>query len=113
APMLSLARTTMIVENGTDYSIQNTARHALFLRTSREAKYKAKTAIDSFFWRAGDAVSALIVFAGTSMAFDLRSFAKTNVILTAVWLCIAVGIGWLRFSGEADEYETAPLLEEN
>jgi len=32
---------------------KNTARHALFLRTSREAKYKAKGAIDSFFWRAG------------------------------------------------------------
>ena len=45
-------RWTKILENSTDYSIQNTTRHALFLPTSREAKYKAKQAIDSFFVRA-------------------------------------------------------------
>src|SRR5262245_31815378 len=55
APILTFIRAAKIAEDGTDYSVQNTACHALFLRTSREAKYKAKTAIDSFFWRAGDA----------------------------------------------------------
>jgi AAA family ATP:ADP antiporter len=107
APMLTFIRATKIAENGTDYSIQNTARHALFLRTSREAKYKGKTAIDSFFWRTGDALSALIVFVGTSLAFDLRSFARTNAILTAAWMCVAVSIVWLRVS------EGAPELEES
>ncbi len=52
------------LENSTDYSIQNTARQALFLPTSREAKYKAKQAIDSFFWRAGDLLQAVVVFVG-------------------------------------------------
>jgi len=98
APILTLIRDTKIAENGTDYSIQNTACHALFLRTSREAKYKGKTAIDSFFWRAGDALSALIVYAGTSLAFDLRDFARTNAILTGAWLCVAAGIVWHRLS---------------
>src|SRR4029079_16753292 len=50
-PVLSIVRIAKIFENGTDYSIQNTARHALFLRVDRDAKYKAKTAIDNFFWR--------------------------------------------------------------
>ena len=108
APLLSFARAAKIAENGTDYSIQNTARHALFLRTSREAKYKGKTAIDSFFWRAGDAVSALIVFTGTALAFDLRGFARTNVVLVVLWLCVAAAIGWLRLTRGADAYETAP-----
>ena len=44
---LTIALTTKIFENSTDYSIENTARHALFLPVSREAKYKAKTAIDN------------------------------------------------------------------
>jgi hypothetical protein len=35
--------------------VQNTVRQALFLPTTREHKYKAKQAIDTFFWRAGDA----------------------------------------------------------
>jgi AAA family ATP:ADP antiporter len=86
-PTIALAK---IAENSADYSIQNTARHALFLRTNREAKYKAKTAIDSFFWRAGDALSALLVFVGTYLAFDIRHFALVNLLLVGVWLLIAV-----------------------
>jgi len=38
-------RVGKILENSTDYSVQNTVRQALFLPTSREAKYKAKAAI--------------------------------------------------------------------
>ena len=53
APILAVVRIGKILENSTDYSIQNTLRQALFLPTSREAKYKAKAAIDTFFTRAG------------------------------------------------------------
>ena len=65
-----------MLENGTDYSIQNTARHALFLPTSREAKYKAKQAIDSFFLRAGDLLQAVVVFVGVRLAFDVRALRR-------------------------------------
>src|SRR5207253_9558941 len=69
----AVVRMVKVLENGTDYSIQNTARHALFLPTSREAKYKAKQAIDSFFWRAGDVLQAVVVFVGTQLALDRKS----------------------------------------
>ena len=108
-PVLSLIRIVKIAENSTDYSIQNTARHALFLRTSREAKYKAKTAIDSFFWRAGDAFSALLVFIGTSMAFGIRSFAAVNAVLAVLWLGVAVLI--VRLRKKTGERETVPRAE--
>jgi len=91
-PILSFIRIAKIAENSTDYSIQNTARHALFLSTNRESKYKAKTAIDSFFWRAGDALAALLVFVGTQLSFDTRNFALVNIILVCVWLYVAYGI---------------------
>ena len=65
-PIFAVVRIAKILENSTDYSIQNTTRHALFLPTSREAKYKAKQAIDSFFVRAGDLLQAGVVFVGTS-----------------------------------------------
>jgi AAA family ATP:ADP antiporter len=110
APLLSIIRAVKIAENGTDYSIQNTARHALFLRTSREEKYKAKTAIDSFFWRAGDALSAVIVFAGTSFAFSLRGFAITNAVMTIVWLAVVIGIVRHRASWGDSEPETQPIV---
>lgn len=91
-PILGIVRIAKVLENSTDYSIQNTARHALFLPTSREAKYKAKQAIDSFFWRAGDLLQAAIVFAGVRLGFDLKGYAITNVVLVAVWLAIVFAI---------------------
>jgi len=91
-PILGLIRIAKIFENTVDYSVQNTARHALFLTTSREAKYKAKAAIDSFFWRAGDTISGLLVFTGTQLAMSTRGFAAVNVVLVVVWLGIALAI---------------------
>jgi AAA family ATP:ADP antiporter len=98
APVLSLIRLVKIAENSTDYSIENTARQALFLRTSRNAKYKAKTAIDNFFWRSGDALSGLLVFMGTELRFGLGGFAVVNIILVVVWLVIVFHIVHIRLA---------------
>src|SRR6185295_4869383 len=92
APVLGLVRVLKILDNSNDYSIQNTARQALFLPVSREAKYKAKAAIDSFFWRFGDVLQAGIVYAGTALGFVLSSFAALNVAFTIVWFFIAAAL---------------------
>ncbi len=89
APVLSIVRVAKIFENATDYSIQNTVRQALFLPTSREAKYKAKAAIDTFFMRFGDMVQAGVVKAGSELGAGLAGFAWFNVTLTVLWLWIA------------------------
>lgn len=90
---LSVLRIAKTAENSVDYSLQNTVRQALFLPTSREAKYKAKAAIDTFFVRFGDAISALVVAGGIRIAgLDTRGFAMVNVVLVALWLVIVVGI---------------------
>lgn len=92
-PIFSIIRIAKILENSADYSIQNTARHALFLPTSREAKYKAKQAIDSFFVRLGDMLQAGIVFVGTSlMSFSVRTFAIVNIVFVLITLAIVMGI---------------------
>jgi AAA family ATP:ADP antiporter len=91
-PALGVVRVAKVLENGTDYSIQNTTRHALFLPTSREAKYKAQAAIETFFWRAGDVLSALMVFVGVRMAFGVSNYATVNVVLVLLWLVVAAGI---------------------
>jgi AAA family ATP:ADP antiporter len=90
-PVFSIVRIAKILENSTDYSIQNTVRHALFLPTSREAKYKAKQAVDTFFWRAGDLLQALVVFVGLEVfGLSVSGFAGVNLVLVAVWLVIAL-----------------------
>ena len=91
-PALAAVRIGKIVENSTDYSLQNTARQALFLPTSREAKYKAKQAIDAFCWRAGDVLQAVVVFIGVRFAFGVSQFAMLNQLLVLVWLAVVVGI---------------------
>jgi AAA family ATP:ADP antiporter len=94
APILALVRVVKIAENATDYSLQNTVRNVLFLPTSREQKYKAKQAIDSFFVRAGDVLSAGLVFAGTTLlGLSVSGFAQANLVLAAIWLLIAFAIG--------------------
>jgi AAA family ATP:ADP antiporter len=92
-PLLAVIRWAKIAENGTDYSIQNTTRQALFLPTSREAKYKAKAAIDTFFQRGGDVLSAAIVGAATQMAIQVKWIAAVNTVLTLVWLVAVYKIG--------------------
>jgi len=89
APILVVVRWTKILENSTDYSIMNTVSQVLWLPTSREAKYKAKAAIDTFFKRAGDVLQAGIVFAGTTIGVGIAGFAWLNVALIAVWLYAA------------------------
>ncbi|MBI2827649.1 MAG: hypothetical protein HYX77_00070 [Acidobacteria bacterium] len=91
-PLLAVVSVAKVLENGSDYSINNTAKHALFLPTSREAKYKAKQAIDSFFWRAGDMLQALIVLVGVQMALGIRGFAVINLVFVAVWIILVLGI---------------------
>jgi len=91
-PLFGIVTWVKILENSTDYSVQNTTRHALFLPTSREAKYKAKQAIDSFFVRAGDMFQAAVVFVGTMFAFGIRGYALVNLALVVAWLVLAVAI---------------------
>jgi AAA family ATP:ADP antiporter len=93
-PILAFIRGAKLAENSIDYSLQNTTRNALYLPTSREAKYKAKQANDTFFVRFGDVLSAGLVFAGTAWwGFAPREFALVNLGLIAVWLVLAVAIG--------------------
>lgn len=92
APVLRVVRAVKVAENSTDYSLNNTVRQALFLRTSREAKYKAKAAIDTFFGRTGDALQAAVVFVGTQLVFSVQAFALVNLVFVAVWLLVCAGI---------------------
>ncbi len=98
---LLLVKWVKIIENSTDYSLMNTTRHALFLITSREAKYKALTAVGTFFWRFGDVFSALLIFLGTTyFAFTVESFAKFNVVMVGIWVafCLLVMKEYKRLS---------------
>ena len=103
-PSLAIVRWIKTVENSVDYSLTNTVRQMLFLPTSREEKYKAKQVIDSFVVRAGDVLSAVTVYVGTTVfAFGTTQFAWINVGLVIVWLALSVFTG-LEFRRRSIEY---------
>ncbi|MBA3817589.1 MAG: translocase [Deltaproteobacteria bacterium] len=92
-PVLLWIKVAKITENSVDYSLHNTVRQMLWLPTSREAKYKAKSAVDTFFVRFGDVLAAGVVWVGTSIALSPRMFALVNVAVVAVWLVLAIMVG--------------------
>jgi AAA family ATP:ADP antiporter len=89
--VLVLIRWVKAFENGTDYSLQNTTKAALFLVTEREEKYKAKAAIDTFFVRGGDTLSAIAVVVGTLLlGLRIERFALLNVVVVIVMIAICL-----------------------
>ena len=87
---LAFVRWVKTAENATDYSVMNTARQMLWLPTSREEKYKAKQAIDTFFVRTGDLLSAGVVYAGTHfLALRTTGFAAANLVFVAGALVVS------------------------
>ena len=93
-PSLLFVRWMKITENATDYSLQNTVRQMLFLPLSREEKYTGKQAIDTFFVRSGDMLSAGLVYLGSSvLLWNAREFAVANLLLAVPWLVLAILVG--------------------
>jgi AAA family ATP:ADP antiporter len=84
---LALVRWVKVIDNGLDYSLMNTTRHSLYLITSRVEKYKAQAVTKTFFHRAGDVLSAILVFLGTTFfAFKIENIAMVNVALVIIWI---------------------------
>jgi ATP:ADP antiporter, AAA family len=93
-PMLRAVMAAKVAENSTDYSLNNTVRQMLFLPCTYEERFSAKQAIDSFFVRMGDVLSAALVFIGTAvLTLRPRQFALVNAIIVIAWLAIAWQVG--------------------
>jgi AAA family ATP:ADP antiporter len=93
APVLGVIFVGKLLENSTDYTLNNTLRQMLWLPTTREMKYKAKQAVDTFFVRMGDVASgAWVALAISGLGLGVRGFALGNVVLVGIWLWLALAI---------------------
>jgi AAA family ATP:ADP antiporter len=90
---LGVLRWVKTAENSTDYSLMNTAKQLLWLPTTREEKYKAKQAVDSFFVRLGDVFAALVVYAGSAwLALSVSGFAMVNLGFVGLSAALAIAV---------------------
>ncbi len=86
-PVLLIVKVMKVAENATDYSINNTARHVLWLPVSSEMKFRGKPAIDTLYVRLGDGLAAVTVLIGVQLlALTTSSFFVFNVALVIGWL---------------------------
>lgn len=91
-PVFMLLQSVLVMQRSLDYSLLNTTRNALLLPTSREVKYQAKTAIDTFFYRAGDLLSTLSIFVGLRL-FDE---GRMQFVWMTLVLCVTMAlVAWL------------------
>ena len=86
-PAFLLLQSVLVVQRSFDYSLLNTTRNALLLPMGREAKYQAKTAIDTFFYRTGDLLATGSIFVGLRLFDDARA--------QLVWLVAAISLALL------------------
>jgi AAA family ATP:ADP antiporter len=90
-PILAIVKMMKIAENATDYSINNTSRHVLWLPVDSLMKFRGKPAIDTLYVRLGDGLAALTVLVGVQfLSLATRQFFIFNVSLVVLWLVFGI-----------------------
>ena len=95
-PVLGMGSALNTLDNGFSYSINQSAKEALYVPTSKDEKYKAKAFIDMFVQRFAKAV-AVGVSLGITMVFreysSLRWLSGFTVAVIALWIFAAIYAG--------------------
>lgn len=105
APILLTGSLLNTVDSGFNYSINQSAREALYTPTSRSQKYQAKAFIDMFVMRFAKAVAVGLsltlttLFAGYA---NVRWLSLITVAILAVWIMIVL------YAGREFRKRTAP-----
>jgi len=99
AMMLSPAYPTLVVfqtlRRGLHYAIDRPVRELLFAGLSADARYKAKSFIDTFVYRTGDMIGGWAPLAFKSLGLAATVVAPVAVAMSVAWLGVAAALGWL------------------
>ena len=83
----------MVMRRIGEYAFTRPSRDMLFTAVSREEKYKAKSLLDTFVYRGGDAMSASLYQGFWSSGTHAAAFAGgAGMLVSAMWLAVGV---WL------------------
>jgi ATP:ADP antiporter, AAA family len=92
-PTLSVLVIFLTLRRAGNFALARPAREVLFTVVSREDKYKAKSFIDTFIYRAGDQIGAWSTPALGWMGLGLAGISFVAVPLAAVWFFISLWLG--------------------
>jgi AAA family ATP:ADP antiporter len=93
APVLSTLTVFIVLRRGTNFGLTNPAMEVLFTVVRREDKYKAKSLIETFVYRAGDQIAAWTYAVLARFGLGVSGTAYAAVPLSAAWLLLAVWLG--------------------
>jgi AAA family ATP:ADP antiporter len=91
-PSLVMLMTFQVLRRGSDYAVSKPTREVLFTVLPREEKYKAKSFIDTFVYRGGDALNAAVYETLTAAGDPARRVALFSVPVTAAWIAVSLAL---------------------
>lgn len=92
-PAFATLAAFQVLRRATDYGLTRPARETLYTVVSREEKYKAKSFIDTFVYRGGDAIGAWSSAGLTALGVGALGLAGVFAPLGIVWGAIALWLG--------------------
>lgn len=92
-PTLALLFWFQVLRRATDFAVARPARETLFTVVTRDEKYKAKSLIDTFVYRGGDALGAWAYQGLTQLTHGGRAAAIAALPLMAVWAVLGLWLG--------------------
>ncbi len=94
APRFMVLVVVYAVRRVGDYALTRPCRDALYTVVSREEKYKAKSLIDTFVYRGGDATSGSLYQAlTTSLGAGPSAIGWIGAAISALWTVLALALG--------------------
>jgi len=92
-PVLVVLAIFQIVRRAATFALTRPAREVLFTVLRREDKYKAKSFIDTFAYRAGDQIGAWSYRGLHDRGFDIRATSFIAVPFVALWCGLSIWLG--------------------
>ncbi len=93
ATLLTIFVAFAVLRRSSNWSLTNPAMEVLFTVVSREDKFKAKSLIETFVYRAGDQIGAWSYAGFAALGLGLSGIAWVAVPLSGIFLLLGVWLG--------------------
>jgi AAA family ATP:ADP antiporter len=114
APALAALVVFQVARRTTNFALSRPARENLFIPLPREDKYKAKSFLDTFVYRAGDQAGAWTHTGLAAAGLGVAGISAAALPICAAWLVLALWLGrrYLRLLAHRHRTDDPPRLPE-
>jgi AAA family ATP:ADP antiporter len=92
-PLLQAFAVFLVIRRGMTFALHNPSKEVLYTVVSAEDKFKSKSFIETFVYRAGDQLSAWAYAGLAALGFGLRAIAWVAVPVSILFVLLAIWLG--------------------